>query len=90
METNETEKILQIIPVNGEVFAVFKQENDSEWWDPIFFAALVVDGKTRFLRYVDICPEGIQGFPDDNINFLRYEYPTAKSIKPRKSVKDIK
>lgn len=82
MKVENKEKIIQIIPVTDEVYAVYSQENGTEEWVKILFAVLIEHHEERFATFWEIDSDGICGSPRECSNFLRYELP-RKTVKPK-------
>lgn len=77
------EKIIQVIPVIEEVFAVYTEDNGDEYWERILFAVLAEEAGYQYIRFAEVDSCGAFGFPEEAANFVRYVIP-GKTVKCKK------
>lgn len=83
MRKNNDEKIIQIIEIKNEVYAVYKNEDwvkgePTFWCNRVLFGTLNAQG---FISMVDIDDESIFDSCDQTSNFSHYHFGDPSKIK---------
>lgn len=71
----------QIIEVKNEIYAVYEEENKTETFSRIYFAAL--DDKNGFMCLMTGADDGVFDAANDCTNFLRYHYGPKPATSPK-------